>query len=300
MELSVNPSELKKSATGLKSIHGQLKSAATMVQQVQKSLDTSMESYEIVSRKLQDSSRSLIKISTKTSKMQTGIAQIADQYIKVENDLSGRRPTATKATYSSASAGASVGINVLKANNAAKKINVGVAKASKTSKSIWSKLKSNPYVQAGLAFMKIIGAITAMLAAWASVLGSSGGSIPLAVIATVYGVDTIINAWNDLKDIKNGNMDHVGKNQKLNNMMKGAGRDLGNLLGCPESGTKFGDIVYDILGLTTTVNKLSTLSTKGITGLYSMVKFVKSGIESTYKVIKKVTSVISKLGLLPA
>lgn len=117
-------------------------------------------------------------------------------------------------------------------------------------------------IQSVSAVVKIAASVTACTAMWSSVLGTGGGSVPVAALSTIYTANSINSSLSDLKNLWGGDIDQVGEVDLLEEFLTFSGGEIGEMLGNRELGETVGNGVYALGSITITLNELSVLSDK--------------------------------------
>lgn len=142
--------------------------------------------------------------------------------------------------------------------------------------------------QYGKTAVKVAGGVAAVGLSLATLVGTAGGSAPLAAASLAYGINDIVSGVKDAVDITSNLKEGGTAEFEENNLMKdgmefivgGAGGAIGEVLGNAELGEEIGEKIgaglYDTGKIATTIYNIST----GIDKIKQATDFNLSGIGS--------------------
>lgn len=113
-------------------------------------------------------------------------------------------------------------------------------------------------VEYGKAALKVAAGATKAAVAIGTIAGTGGLGTVAAVAAIASGCNDIWNAFDDVKNIHNGNYEKVGKTNALKNTMEEFGGSIGEKLGNENLGKTIGNKTFYGLDLMGTVYTLDT------------------------------------------
>lgn len=116
-------------------------------------------------------------------------------------------------------------------------------------------------VQTGLAVCKTAKGVSKVAGGIATIVGTGGAGIPIAMLSAISGGNDLFNGLSDLHNIWTDNYDKVGNTNTLKEMLVDSGERLtDDLFGNKDSGAIIGKTVYFMMDVVGALNALDELN----------------------------------------
>lgn len=323
-EIMVNPAGLQGASDEYRSIVGTLNNIRSEISGVKSGLGFQLPARAQIERSLDGISESVERFSRSATSMSSAILSIQRAYASTEDKLSGANvsPHGINPGAFGAVAGGIIGAWTSAGRDALGWLNgKGNSGGAAGGTSFWDNVKSafGNVVQAGKdcfswikdsysnkgivytiaqygkAAAKVIGGVSAVALSIGTIIGTAGGSTPLAVASIAYGINDIVSGAKDVFDISSNLADGKTAEIEENNLLKdgagfivgGVGGAIGEVFGNGEIGREIGERIgagaYDVGKIATSVYNIST----GIDKLKQATPTNWSGVASEAKTTVK-------------